>query len=61
MDAIIAIPTISCAEPVSVNHAIKKPNMVKICAIDSLSASIIHLPINLAILGKLITNFFKFY
>ena len=37
----------SCAEPVSVNHAIKKPSMVKICAIDSLIASITHLPINL--------------
>ena len=46
-DTSIAIPTMSCAEPVSVNHAIKKPKMVKICAIDSLIASITHLPINL--------------
>ena len=46
IEIIIAIPTISCAEPVSVNHAIKKPSMVKICAIDSLIASISHLPIN---------------
>ena len=37
----------SCAEPVSVNHAMKKPNMVNICAIDSLIASITHLPTNL--------------
>ena len=33
--------------------------MVKICAIDSLIASIIHLPINFAILGKFLINFFK--
>ena len=44
IDAIIAIPTISCAEPVRVNHAIKKPSMVKICAIDSFIASTNHLP-----------------
>ena len=46
IDAIIAIPTISCALPVNVNHAMKKPRMVKICAIDSFIASIIHLPTN---------------
>ena len=44
IETIIAIPTMSCAEPVSVNHAIKKPSIVKICAIDSLIASISHLP-----------------
>ena len=42
----MAIPTMSCAEPVSVNQAIKKPRIVNICAIDSFRASITHLPIN---------------
>jgi len=46
IETIIAIPTMSCAEPVSVNQAMKKPSMVKICAIDSLIASITHLPTN---------------
>ena len=44
IDTIIAIPTMSCAEPVRVNHAIKKPSIVNICAIDSLTASTNHLP-----------------
>ena len=46
IDTSIAIPTMSCAEPVSVNHAIKKPKIVNICAIDSFRASITHLPTN---------------
>ena len=42
----IAIPTMSCALPVRVNHAMKKPSNVKTCAIDSFIASINHLPRN---------------
>lgn len=43
VDTIIAIPTISCAVPVRVNQAIKKPSKVNICAIDSFTTSTIHL------------------
>ena len=47
VDTIIAIPTISCAVPVRVNQAIKKPSKVNTCAIDSLITSTIHLTISL--------------
>ena len=59
IDAMIAIPTMSCAEPVSVNQAIKKPSIVKICAIDSFIASIIHLPINFNNAGIFLIAFLK--
>ena len=56
VEIIIAIPTMSLALPVNVNQAIKKPNNVNICAIDSFTALINHLPIAFSIVGVYLIN-----